>query len=274
MAISLPTDLHDLYFPNDPLVRGAAPRAAQLDQMRSPLTLGQIHEAGDVAMMELFERGARKLLRPLANQLDDRAILNVVLQRHREEFYTRRNGAPLSELHLAILGGDADLAGSLLQSGAPETSTLPALHTAAFEGKAEMVDALTSAGAQVNARDAQGTTAAIIASSAGNAEALSALLRRGADPRIQDNEGKSALMLAIHGAALECIEMLLPVSEVGAADKNGRSAVDYVPFIHVDSDDPHFEEVARYLQLVESMREQREFEGVSKPGSVMEKRSL
>jgi len=274
MATSIPTDLNNLYFPNDPLARGAAPRGAQLDAMRSPWALRQIHEAGDVAMMELFDRGARKLLQPLANQLDDPALLNVVLQRHREEFYTRRNGAPLSELHLAILSEDTDLARSLLQSGAPETSTLPALHAAAFEGNAKMVDALTSAGAQVNARDAQGRTAAIIASSACNAEALGALLSRGADPRIQDNEGKSALMLAIHGAALECIEMLLPASEVGATDKNGRSAVDYVPFIHVDSDDPHFEDVTRYLQLVESMRERREFEGVSKPGSVMEKRSL
>jgi len=274
MALSIPTDLHDLYFSHEALARGAAPRGAQLDAMSSPWTLRQIHEAGEVAMMELFDRGPSKLLKPLANQLDDRALLNAVLQRHREEFYTRRNFAPLSELQLAILSGDANLAVSLLQSGAPETLTLPALHTAAFEGSKEMVDALTSAGAQVNARDARGRTAAMIASEAGNAEALAALLSRGADPRIQDNEGKSALMLAIHGAALECVQMLLPVSQVGATDKNGRSAVDYVPFIHVDSDDPHFKEVARYLQLVESMREQRELEGVSKPGHVMEKRSL
>lgn len=274
MALSIPTDLHDLYFSHDALARRPARRGAQLDEMSSPWTLRQIHEAGEVAMMELFDRGPSKLLKPLANQLDDRALLNAVLQRHREEFYTRRTGAALSELQLAILSGDANLAVSLLQSGAPETPTLPALHTAAFEGSKEMVDALTSAGAQVNARDALGRTAAMIASEAGNAEALGALLSRGADPRIQDNKGKSALMLAIQCAALECIEMLLQVSEVGATDKNGHSAVDYVPFIHVDSDDPHFEEVARYLQLVESMREQREFEGVSKPGSVMEKRSL
>lgn len=68
--------------------------------------------------------------------------------------------------------------------------------------------------------------------------------------------------------------MLLPISEAGATDKNGRSALDYAPFTHVDSDDPNFEEAARHLQLVESMREQRDFESVSKPGAVVGKRSL
>jgi hypothetical protein len=56
---------------------------------------------------------------------------------------------------------------------------------------------LIAAGANINARDAQGSTALLYAAAGGHLECVEALLAAHADPNIRNDDGKSALDWAV-----------------------------------------------------------------------------
>ncbi len=70
---------------------------------------------------------------------------------------------------------------------------------------------LLDAGAQVNTRGPQGTTALHLAAMTANAQAIELLLKRGADPTLRDAQGKTALDHAREQRARAAVAMLTPM---------------------------------------------------------------
>ena len=255
MPDAIAPDILPFFLPNDPSCLGAAPRGAALDNLRRPLSLQELHEAGEAEMMRLFEQGHRKALKPLVEKLDDRRLLEQVEARHREEFYERRLGAPLSELHRAVVVGDAGQTAVVSSQESCKSIRDDALHLAAVEGSAALIDVLLSHGALISSVNRHGLTAAHIAAAAGNHGALEALLLRGADPSAKDRQGATPLMLAIGAMSTSCAELLLPMSAPNARDLDGREAKDYAPRFHADPDDPGFDDALRFARLLQSLEE-------------------
>jgi hypothetical protein len=57
MLLTIPANLLDFYFSNDPSITGVAPRGASLDNLRKPWSIQEIYEAGEAAMMRLLRSG-------------------------------------------------------------------------------------------------------------------------------------------------------------------------------------------------------------------------
>lgn len=73
---------------------------------------------------------------------------------------------------------------------------VPLLHGAAQNGACETMEWLLARGAQVNARDAEGSTPLIQAAVSGNLPAVRLLIEHGADLKLRDTHGKSAVDFA------------------------------------------------------------------------------
>ena len=106
----------------------------------------------------------------------------------------------------------------------------PLIAAAAEIKDVEILRILLSAGADVNAQDADGKTALITA--AGKHDGLAAvqlLIRSGADVNYKNDESNTALMVALRKhAPQELITALLDAgSDLTAKDRKGRSVLDY-----------------------------------------------
>jgi hypothetical protein len=269
MLPTLPANLLDFYFPNDPSIMGVAPRGESLDNLRKPWSIQEIHEAGEAAMMHLLRSGHRKSLTTLWAQLDDRGWLEEIEARHRQEFYERRLGAPLTDFHGAIANGDAAKACSIIDGDAQSADIGGALLLAAVEGSAALIDTLVSRGAAIHLADYRGRTPAHIAAAASNQSGLEALLRHGAHARAVDHHGATPLMLAVGAMSASCAELLLPVSDLNARDRAGDDAKSYPPAFDADPDDPGFENALCYARLLQSLEEASTLEAeCGEPASV------
>ena len=132
------------------------------------------------------------------------------------------------ELVLAARAGDQGRVQSLLSSGAEvnardeEGST--ALMFAALQADKNMVQALLAAGADPNLRDANGETALLLGAGH-SAEIVRALLAAGADPNLADGEGQTALLAAAETNA-ESVRLLIESgADVTHRDEFGVSAL-------------------------------------------------
>jgi excisionase family DNA binding protein len=75
-------------------------------------------------------------------------------------------------------------------------NSIAALMKSAWEGDTGQAQALIHNGVDINARDAFGRTALIIAASQGHTYIVQILLEQGADPHVRDNVGTTALIAA------------------------------------------------------------------------------
>jgi uncharacterized protein len=73
---------------------------------------------------------------------------------------------------------------------------LAALHFAAREGALDMLPVLIAAGAELDAVDAEGTSALLLATLAGRFDVARALLEAGANPNVADDYGRTVLFAA------------------------------------------------------------------------------
>jgi hypothetical protein len=138
---------------------------------------------------------------------------------------------------LAACGGNhdaPDLVRLLLRHKASTTATdrlgRTALHVAALNGHAEMVDALLGAGAPIDARDANGVTATMEAARAGANRVLQRMVFRKPAVDLLDQAGRGALLIACASrqANEETVRLLLALGAdptIAAAD--GRRAIDH-----------------------------------------------
>ena len=67
----------------------------------------------------------------------------------------------------------------------------------------------------------------ITAASLGHADCVAFWLEQGSNPRQMGASGKSALMEAAWINKLECVETLIPVSDIDARDEDGNSALNF-----------------------------------------------
>lgn len=92
---------------------------------------------------------------------------------------------------------------------APEADGTTALHWAAQLNDTEMADALIRAGANVKAANRYGVTPLSMASTNGNAGMIEKLLKAGADANSALPEGETALMTAARTGNLDAVKVLL-----------------------------------------------------------------
>lgn len=114
----------------------------------------------------------------------------------------------LSPLHVAARSGDAATIAALVKAGVdpdePDrrgTRWTPLMH-AVHKNQKAAVAALLAAGAKVDARTADGTTALMMASGYGQLENVKALLAAGADPHLENHDNLDPLWAAAGYGAL------------------------------------------------------------------------
>lgn len=124
-------------------------------------------------------------------------------------------------------------AGIVQSAQAAETSTAlatetlqPYLFDAARAGDAQLLSELIARGSEIDARDAQGNTALILAAYHGRLEALDTLLQAGTNPNLADARGNTALMGALFKGETAIAKRLLvdPRTDVDVRNHAGQTA--------------------------------------------------
>ena len=113
----------------------------------------------------------------------------------------------------AIKAGDTGTVRSLIQGGADvnagEADGTTALHWAAYHTELEIAELLVDAGANATIANRYGVLPLSLAAVGGNAAIIELLLDAGADPNTVQGEGETALMTAVRTGKLEPVEVLL-----------------------------------------------------------------
>jgi uncharacterized protein len=131
----------------------------------------------------------------------------------------------------AVKTGNFPAVRTLLQQRQAANQTEPdgttPLHWAVQQDRLDIVAALISAGANVNAKNRYGTTPLVLAATTGNASVTEALLKAGADVRVSVPETGSVLITAARTGNPEVIKLLLAAgAEVNFAERfSGQTAL-------------------------------------------------
>ncbi len=130
------------------------------------------------------------------------------------ELVNVRDGEGRTPLHLAVLGGHAELAELLLDRGgdisAADAWNYSPLHHAAYAGDAALVALLLARGADVMAREMRGRTPLYLAVNwGGNVEAVERLIAAGADVNDRTLRGEEVLLSTLYYGSPEIIDALL-----------------------------------------------------------------
>lgn len=143
-------------------------------------------------------------------------------------------GAGNQALHVAALGGHAELIPVLVDAGANVDATAAgqstALMLAADRADGATVQALLDAGADPYLADAQGyeTTAIHRAGREGNVEALHVLVAAGVDVNLLEATNAHALMYAAFNGELEAVTYLVEAgSDLEQRDNAGKTAYEW-----------------------------------------------
>ncbi len=141
-------------------------------------------------------------------------------------------GASGAEVAEAAKAKDAAAVKALLKSGADVNAAqgdgMTALHWAATNGDAPLVQMLLSAGANVRATTRLGgITALHMASEGGHSEVVAALIAAGANPNLATSTGATALMLATRSGSTDTVTRLVETgADINAKEKGfGQTAL-------------------------------------------------
>lgn len=141
-------------------------------------------------------------------------------------------GASGAEVAEAAKAKDAAAVKALLKSGADVNAAqgdgMTALHWAATNGDAPLVQMLLSAGANVRATTRLGgITALHMASQGGHSEVVAALIAAGANPNLATSTGATALMLAARSGSTDTVTRLVETgADINAKEKGfGQTAL-------------------------------------------------
>ncbi len=113
----------------------------------------------------------------------------------------------------AAMNGDRPAVAALIQQkadvNAPQADGSTAIQWAAYRNDLEIADMLIAAGADVKARSREGATALYLASLNGSAPMIERLLKAGVDANERGPQGETPLMLAARNGNLDAIRVLL-----------------------------------------------------------------
>jgi hypothetical protein len=132
---------------------------------------------------------------------------------------------------LAAAGGSGEIVQTLLSAGAEidacDANGSTPLHTAATTGKYEAVKSLLDAGADPEVRESQqGLKPIHFAAMMGHDAVVSALLEANADKNALDGDGSSALMYAADGGHTAVVGRLLDSGADAKLRLHGTTALD------------------------------------------------
>jgi uncharacterized protein len=138
---------------------------------------------------------------------------------------------PASSLVDAVRSGDRAAALAMLQQkvdvNAPEANRTTALHYAAYSEDADLVERLLKAGAKPNVVNDFGSTPMSEAAQVGNAAIIKLLLKAGADVNSRNREGQTALMAVARTGRVDAAQLLLDAgADINATEQwGGQSAL-------------------------------------------------
>jgi NAD(P)-dependent dehydrogenase (short-subunit alcohol dehydrogenase family) len=217
---------------------------SMLDLIGGPLDRSQYKEPDDVAMAALdflSSDSPKRRYMVVPNQFEAemtirQAMLELAQLNEGHEFSYSRD--ELMEMLDGVLAASQASA-----SQAAQTSTSVGLHQAAFEGNLAAIQQHVEAGADLNEKDAYGSTPLIIATTFGHTAVAQQLIEAGADLDQQNGEGATALFTAALLCRTEIVEALL---EKGA-DKSIRNNTGSTALEVVTTPWDAIEEVYDYL---------------------------
>ena len=96
----------------------------------------------------------------------------------------------------------------------PGACGFTALHHAARQGHADVLQALLDAGADIEAKNVEGRSALLVASIAGEAKSVKLLVEAGAGVCVTENNGLTCLTIASHFGHTETVRYLVGLKEV------------------------------------------------------------
>jgi CubicO group peptidase (beta-lactamase class C family) len=138
-----------------------------------------------------------------------------------------------SVIALALACSTAQAPRPTASADAPTQGQGPSIHMAALQGDTEAVRRAIAAGADLNQRDAYGSTPLLVAATFGRIEVARALIAAGADLRLKDRQGSTPLHVAAFLGHPELVRAMVDAgADRYATNDSGRTARDLalVPF--------------------------------------------
>lgn len=214
---------------------------SMLDLVSGPLDRSQYKEPTEVAMAALdfltSENPKRRYMVVPSRgeaEMTIRQALQEMVQLNEGQPYTYTRDELVDMLDDAL--GQAQPAAAAPSSSQQATADLR-LHEAILRGDIEAVGKLIEAGADLNTREPSGGSSPLItAATFGRTEAAEALIEAGADLDLQNNDGSTALITAAFFAREEIVEALLAAgADKSIRNNTGSTALDAVsgPFEEV-----------------------------------------
>lgn len=168
--------------------------------------------AGALCLSTLLHAAAPTTVAEAAQLRDVEAVRNLLKQ---GGDVNAAQGDGMTALHWAALQNDASIMEMLLYAGANVRATTrlgayTPLHLASKVGAAAIVAPLVKAGAAVGATTSTGTTALMLAAASGNPETVAALVANGAELNTKDKaNGETALMFAAARDRADVVRLLI-----------------------------------------------------------------
>lgn len=192
------------------------------DEVRAP-------GAETVTVGVVVIEGPAEPLVKAAHQDDLQDVLTLLT---RENVNVRDKATGTTALEHAVRNGNREMLQALVSAGADVNSRNESKETALMmlgeEGTSDMVWDLIHGGAKVDHHDCDGDTALIASAMVKNVSVLATLLQAGAKVNAKNNEGQTALMLAARENLVKNVKALIAAgADLNARDKEGKTALNY-----------------------------------------------
>ncbi len=215
----------------------------------------RLEVAGLVADVEItgsarhsFQGGAMVIIEPsepLVKAAHADELIGVLEVLTRENVNVRDKGTRMTALEYAVFNGNREMLQALLSAGADVNSRNESKQTVLMllgeETTSDMVWDLIHAGAKIDATDDDGDTALIAAAEVNNLGILQTLLQAGAKVNAKNDGGQTALMMAADDGLIKNVKALVAAgADLNAHDNEGKTALDY-------AEDGDYEKIVKLL---------------------------